>query len=114
MRADHRCGRCRRCLASVRWGAAGSISVMDLSPQEIARRRQWLADVLCGRGGAGDVFPFTDAADAVALAHQEGVLALVAQGLRSRGSDDSLRLEFAAAARGATAIAMLRGAECER
>jgi len=87
---------------------------MDLSPQGIGRRRQWLADVLCGREGAREEFPFVDAAEAVAQAHREGVLALVAHGLQSRGSDDPLRLEFAAAARGATAIAMLRGAECER
>jgi len=87
---------------------------MDLSPQEIARRRQWLADVLCGREMVDEAFPFADAADAVGQAHREGVLALVAHSLQSRASGDPLRLEFAAAARGATAIAMLRGAECER
>ena len=87
---------------------------MDLSPQEFTRRRQWLADVLCGREMVGEESPFADTADAVAHAHQEGVLALVAHGLQSRASDDALRLEFTAAARGATAIAMLRGAECER
>ncbi|WP_159015892.1 nucleotidyltransferase family protein [Cognatiluteimonas profundi] len=87
---------------------------MDLSPQGVVRRRQWLADVLCARAGAADEFPFADVADAIRLARSEGVLTLVAQGLQGRAGDDPLRVEFAAAAKGATAIAMLRGAECER
>lgn len=87
---------------------------MELSPQRVAERRQWLADLLCGRAPDAAVFPFARAADVVQAARAEGVLTLLADRLRSRPAADPLREAAVDAARGTTVIAMLREAECRR
>ena len=87
---------------------------MEMSPHVVAERRQWLADVLCGRTPDGASLPFADAFDVVQAARGEGVLTLLAERLRARPAADPLREAVVQAARGTTVIAMLREAECRR
>jgi len=87
---------------------------MEMSPQRVAQRRQWLADVLCGRTPDAASAPFAGTADVVRAARSEGVLTLLADRLRVRPAADPLREAAVQAARGTTVIAMLREAECRR
>jgi hypothetical protein len=87
---------------------------MEMSPQRVAGRRQWLADVLCGRTPDAASAAFADTADVVRAARSEGVLTLLADRLRERPAADPLRDAVVQAARGSTVIAMLREAECRR
>jgi hypothetical protein len=87
---------------------------MEMSPQRVAERRQWLADLLCGRSPNAATAPFIDDVDVVQSARAEGVLALLADRLQARPAADPLRRAVVAAARGTTVIAMLREAECRR